>query len=61
MWPLLFEMCLVITEVASMTDHKSLSTLKRYTHIEAEKLQNQFAPRVPPTCIFLKSRFLALG
>jgi site-specific recombinase XerD len=25
-------------EVASMTGHKSLSMLKRYTHVEAEKL-----------------------
>ena len=27
-----------IMEVASMTGHKSLAMLKRYTHIEAEKL-----------------------
>ncbi len=25
-------------EVASMTGHKSLAMLKRYTHVEAEKL-----------------------
>jgi len=34
----LFEKGLGIMEVASMTGHKSLSMLKRYTHIEAEKL-----------------------
>lgn len=34
----LFEKGLSIMEVASMTGHKSLSMLKRYTHIEAEKL-----------------------
>ncbi len=34
----LFEKGLGVMEVASMTGHKSLSMLKRYTHIEAEKL-----------------------
>ena len=34
----LFEKGLGIMEVASMTGHKSLSMLKRYTHVEAEKL-----------------------
>ena len=34
----LFEKGLGIMEVASMTGHKSLAMLKRYTHIEAEKL-----------------------
>ncbi|WP_298294022.1 site-specific integrase [Thiomonas sp.] len=34
----LFEKGLGIMEVASMTGHKSLSMLKRYTHIEAAKL-----------------------
>lgn len=34
----LFEKGLGTMEVASMTGHKSLSMLKRYTHIEAEKL-----------------------
>ena len=34
----LFEKGLGVMEVASMTGHKSLSKLKRYTHIEAEKL-----------------------
>lgn len=34
----LFEKGLGIMEVASMTGHKSLSMLKRYTHIEAERL-----------------------
>lgn len=34
----LFEKGLNIMEVASMTGHKSLSMLKRYTHVEAEKL-----------------------
>ena len=34
----LFEKNLGIMEVASMTGHKSLASLKRYTHIEAEKL-----------------------
>ncbi|WP_298292937.1 site-specific integrase [Thiomonas sp.] len=34
----LFEKGLGIMEVASMTGHKSLSMLKRYTHIEAQKL-----------------------
>jgi integrase len=34
----LFEKGLGIMEVASMTGHKSLSMLKRYTHIDAEKL-----------------------
>jgi integrase len=34
----LFEKGLGIMEVSSMTGHKSLSMLKRYTHIDAEKL-----------------------
>ena len=34
----LFEKGLGIMEVASMTGHKSLAMLKRYTHVEAEKL-----------------------
>jgi integrase len=34
----LFEKGLGVMEVASMTGHKSLSMLKRYTHIEAQKL-----------------------
>ena len=34
----LFEKGLVVMEVASMTGHKSLAMLKRYTHVEAEKL-----------------------
>jgi integrase len=34
----LFERGLGVMEVASMTGHKSLSMLKRYTHIEAENL-----------------------
>ena len=34
----LFEKGLGVMEVASMTGHKSLSMLKRYTHVEAEKL-----------------------
>ena len=34
----LFEKGLGLMEVASMTGHKSLSMLKRYTHIEAERL-----------------------
>lgn len=34
----LFEKGLGIMEVASMTGHKSLSMLKRYTHVEAERL-----------------------
>lgn len=34
----LFEKGLGVMEVASMTGHKSLAMLKRYTHIEAEKL-----------------------
>ncbi|WP_276732608.1 site-specific integrase [Thiomonas arsenitoxydans] len=34
----LFELGLGVMEVASMTGHKSLAMLKRYTHIEAEKL-----------------------
>ncbi|OYV37208.1 MAG: integrase [Thiomonas sp. 20-64-5] len=34
----LFEKGLLTMEVSSMTGHKSLSMLKRYTHIEAEKL-----------------------
>ena len=34
----LFEKGLGIMEVSSMTGHKSLSMLKRYTHVEAEKL-----------------------
>lgn len=34
----LFEKGLNIMEVASMTGHKSLSMLKRYTHVEAAKL-----------------------
>ena len=34
----LFEDGLGVMEVASMTGHKSLSMLKRYTHIEAERL-----------------------
>ena len=34
----LFEKGLGIMEVASMTGHKSLAMLLRYTHIEAEKL-----------------------
>ena len=34
----LFEKGLGIMEVASMTGHKSLAMLKRYTHIEAERL-----------------------
>jgi integrase len=34
----LFEKGLGVMEVASMTGHKSLSMLKRYTHIEAAKL-----------------------
>ncbi|MDD4885616.1 MAG: site-specific integrase [Thiomonas sp.] len=34
----LFEKGLGVMEVASMTGHKSLSMLKRYTHIEARKL-----------------------
>ena len=34
----LFEKGLGTMEVASMTGHKSLAMLKRYTHIEAEKL-----------------------
>lgn len=33
-----FENGLGIMEVASMTWHKSLSMLKRYTYVEAEKL-----------------------
>ncbi|WP_079416158.1 tyrosine-type recombinase/integrase [Thiomonas intermedia] len=35
---LLFEKGLGIMEVASMTGHKSLAMLKRYTHVEAERL-----------------------
>ena len=34
----LFEKGLGIMEVASMTGHKSLAMLKRYTHVEAERL-----------------------
>ena len=34
----LFEKGLGVMEVASMTGHKSLAMLKRYTHIEAERL-----------------------
>ena len=34
----LFEKGLGVMEVASMTGHKSLAMLKRYTHVEAEKL-----------------------
>ena len=34
----LFEKGLGIMEVASMTGHKSLAMLKRYTHVQAEKL-----------------------
>ncbi|SCC95086.1 Integrase family protein [Thiomonas sp. X19] len=34
----LFERGLGVMEVASMTGHKSLAMLKRYTHVEAEKL-----------------------
>jgi integrase len=34
----LFEKGLGIMEVSSMTGHKSLSMLRRYTHVEAEKL-----------------------
>ena len=34
----LFEKGLGIMEVASMTGHKSLTMLKRYTHVEAERL-----------------------
>ena len=34
----LFEKGLGIMEVASMTGHKSLAMLKRYTHVEAKKL-----------------------
>ena len=34
----LFEKGLGIMEVASMTGHKSLAMLQRYTHVEAEKL-----------------------
>jgi site-specific recombinase XerD len=36
--PRLFEKGLGTMEVASMTGHKSLAMLKRYTHVEAEKL-----------------------
>lgn len=36
--PRLFEKGLGTMEVASMTGHKSLAMLKRYTHIEAKKL-----------------------
>lgn len=41
----LFEDGLGIMEVASMTGHKSLSMLKRYTHIEAEKLAEKLRER----------------
>ena len=34
----LFEKGLGVMEVASMTGHKSLSMLKRYTHVEARRL-----------------------
>ncbi|OIQ90302.1 tyrosine recombinase XerC [mine drainage metagenome] len=34
----LFEKGLGIMDVASMTGHKTLEILKRYTHIEAKKL-----------------------
>lgn len=34
----LFEKGLGVMEVASMTGHKSLTKVKRYTHVEAEKL-----------------------
>lgn len=37
----LFEKELGIMEVASMTGHKSLAMLKRYTHVEAEKLASK--------------------
>ena len=34
----LFEMGLEIMEVASVSGHKSLAMLKRYTHLRAEEL-----------------------
>ena len=40
---LLFERGLGMMEVASMTGHKTLAMLKRYTHIEAEKLAKKLA------------------
>lgn len=39
----LFERGLGIMEVASMTGHKSLAMLKRYTHIEAAKLAKKLS------------------
>jgi integrase len=34
----LFEVGLNVMEVASITGHKTLQTLKRYTHLRAEEL-----------------------
>ncbi len=39
----LFEHGLGVMEVASMTGHKSLAMLKRYTHVDAERLAKKLA------------------